>query len=77
MPVLLAATGGSDRHALIIDHQLRPLFGFFQALSLPIGVYAAEADFTDYRITSPQLLERIERAVEAAVLSLQPNASAA
>lgn len=81
VPVLLAATGGSERHALIIDHQLRPLFGFFQALSLPIGVYAAEADFTDYRITSPQLLERIERAVESAVLSLhptvQPNASAA
>ena len=24
-PVLLAATGGSDRHALIIDHQFRPL----------------------------------------------------
>ncbi len=81
VPVLLAATGGSDRHALIIDHQLRPLFGFFQALSLPIGVYAAEADFTDYQITSPQLLERIERAVESAVLSLnstvQADASAA
>ena len=24
VPVLLAATGGSDRHALVIDHQLRP-----------------------------------------------------
>ena len=34
VPVLLAATGGSDRHALIIDHQLRPLFGFFQACLL-------------------------------------------
>lgn len=73
VPVLLAATGGSDRHALIIDHQLRPLFGFFQALSLPIGVYAAEADFAHYQIASPQLLERIERAVEAAVLSLNPD----
>lgn len=73
VPVLLAATGGSDRHALIIDHQLRPLFGFFQALSLPIGVYAGEADFVDYQIASPLLLERIERAVEAAVLSLNPD----
>lgn len=27
-PVLLAATGGSERHALVIDHQLRPLFSF-------------------------------------------------
>ena len=46
-PVLLAATGGSERHALIIEHQLRPLFGFFQALALPVGVYAHDSDFTD------------------------------
>ncbi len=36
MPVLLAATGGSERHNLMIDHQLRPLFSFFQAATLPI-----------------------------------------
>ena len=74
VPVLLAATGGSDRHALIIDHQLRPLFGFFQALSLPVGVYASEADFTHYQVSSTQVLERIERAVESALLSLAPDA---
>ncbi|SDF67123.1 FMN reductase [Pseudomonas thivervalensis] len=74
VPVLLAATGGSDRHALIIDHQLRPLFGFFQALSLPVGVYASETDFSQYRISSAQVLERIERAVESALLSLVPSA---
>jgi len=62
-PVLLAATGGSDRHALIIEHQLRPLFGFFQALTLPIGVYASDADFTDYRVSNPALDERIETAL--------------
>lgn len=28
-PVLLAATGGTERHALVLDHQLRPLFSFF------------------------------------------------
>ncbi|QAY72230.1 FMN reductase [Agromyces protaetiae] len=62
-PVLLAATGGSDRHALIIEHQFRPLFSFFQALTLPIGVYASDGDFTDYRISSTSLLERIEQSV--------------
>jgi MsuE subfamily FMN reductase len=36
-PTLLAATGGSERHALIIEHQFRPLFAFFQALTLPVG----------------------------------------
>ncbi len=65
-PVLLAATGGSDRHALVLDHQLRPLFSFFQALTLPIGVYAAEADFHDYRIGSEALRARIRLAAERA-----------
>ena len=63
-PVLLAATGGGDRHALVIEHQLRPLFGFFEAATLPTGVYAAERDFTDGEPTATALLERIARAVE-------------
>ncbi len=65
-PVLLAATGGSERHALVLDHQLRPLFSFFQAVTLPIGVYATEADFADYQITSEQLKARIRLAAERA-----------
>lgn len=59
VPVLLAATGGSDRHALVIDHQLRPLFSFFQTRTLPIGVYASEADFNGYAISNPALEERV------------------
>ncbi|CAN5281741.1 FMN reductase [soil metagenome] len=66
-PVLLAATGGSERHALIIEHQLRPLFGFFQSLALPVGVYAHDSDFTDYKISNEQLTERIEKAIERAL----------
>ncbi|WP_085683662.1 MULTISPECIES: FMN reductase [unclassified Pseudomonas] len=65
-PVLLAATGGSERHALVLDHQLRPLFSFFQAVTLPIGVYATEADFADYQITSEPLKARIRLAAERA-----------
>jgi len=66
-PVLLAATGGSERHALIIEHQLRPLFGFFQALALPVGVYAHDSDFTDYAISNEQLSDRIEKAIARAL----------
>jgi FMN reductase len=62
-PVLLAATGGSERHSLIIEHQLRPLFGFFQALTLPVGIYAHDSDFTDYQISAPLLEERIGKAI--------------
>ena len=68
--MLLAATGGGDRHALVIEHQLRPLFGFFEAATLPTGVYAAERDFTDGEPTAPALLERIERAVDQLALHI-------
>ena len=74
-PVLLAATGGSDRHALAIEHQLRPLFGFFQALTLPIGVYANDSDFTDHRITNPELNQRIELAVARAAPLIRLSAA--
>lgn len=60
VPVLLAASGGSDRHALVLEHQLRPLFSFFQAQTLPIGVYATDRDFTlEYTVKSEQLSDRI------------------
>lgn len=67
VPVLLAATGGSDRHALVIEHQLRPLFSFFQALTLPIGVYGTDSDFTAYRISNEALQARIELAINRAL----------
>ena len=66
-PVLLAATGGSERHALMIDHQLRPLFSFFQARTLPLGVYATDKDFTDYRLQDEALLQRAALAVQRAL----------
>ena len=66
-PVLLAATGGSERHALMIDHQLRPLFSFFQARTLPLGVYATDQDFLDYRLHNEALIQRATLAVQRAL----------
>jgi FMN reductase len=66
-PVLLAATGGSDRHALILEHQFRPLFSFFQALTLPLGVYAKSSEFTDYRVSDDALRDRINQAIRRAL----------
>jgi FMN reductase len=77
IPVLLAATGGSDRHALVIEHQLRPLFSFFQARTLPIGVYASERDFSGYEITSTALRDRIALSAERAVPWLREGRSMA
>lgn len=75
VPVLLAATGGSDRHALVIDHQLRPLFSFFQARTLPLGVYASEQDFSGHEITSQALRERIALAVARALPLLSASSA--
>lgn len=72
VPVLLSATGGSDRHALVIDHQLRPLFSFFQSHTLPIGVYASEKEFDGYEVRHEALRARIALAVERSLPFLQP-----
>lgn len=44
-PVLIAATGGSARHSLVLDHALRPLFAYLRAVVVPTGVYAASEDW--------------------------------
>lgn len=62
-PVLVAATGGGEKHALVIEHQLRPLFGFFEAQVLATGLYASDRDFQDGKLTGPAALERLERAI--------------
>ena len=64
-PVLLAATGGTARHALVIDDQMRPLFAYMRALTLPTSVYAAPEDWG-----TSELGTRIDRAAtELAVLA--------
>ncbi|MFL5993352.1 MAG: FMN reductase [Streptomyces sp.] len=44
-PVLVAATGGSARHSLVLEHALRPLFAYLKAVVVPTGVYAASEDW--------------------------------
>jgi FMN reductase len=61
VPVLAAATGGSPRHSLVLDHALRPLFAYLGALVVPTGVFAATEDFgSDEAATS--LASRVQRA---------------
>ncbi|MDF3141948.1 MULTISPECIES: FMN reductase [unclassified Streptomyces] len=45
MPVLIAATGGTARHSLVLEHALRPLFAYLRAVVVPTGVYAASEDW--------------------------------
>ncbi|MGW4435824.1 CE1759 family FMN reductase [Streptomyces sp. NPDC004596] len=56
-PVLIAATGGTGRHSLVLEHALRPLFAYLRAVVVPTGVYAASEDWG-----AEGLAERVERA---------------
>jgi FMN reductase len=44
-PVLMAATAGTARHSLVLEHALRPLFAHLRAVVVPTGVFAATDDF--------------------------------
>jgi len=62
LPVVLTATGGGDRHALMVEHQMRPLFGFFSAHTIATSIYASDRDFVEGRVQSDALLARIDAA---------------
>jgi FMN reductase len=65
-PVLLAATAGTARHALVVDDQLRPLFAYLRALPVPTSLFAAPEDWAD-----SALEQRIDRAAFELVLLMQ------
>jgi FMN reductase len=59
-PVIVAATAGTARHSLVLDHALRPLFSYLHAVVVPTGVFAATEDFGTE--AGSDLHKRIERA---------------
>lgn len=65
-PVVLAGTGGSSRHSLVIDDQLRGMFAYLRTLTAPTAVYAAPEDWQEGGLGS-----RIERAATELVLLMQ------
>jgi FMN reductase len=63
MPVLLGATGGSERHSLALDYALRPLFTYLHAVTVPTAVFAASSDWgAGEDAAAGSLPQRIERA---------------
>jgi FMN reductase len=76
-PVVLTATGGGPRHALIVEHALRPLFGFFEALTVPTAVYASDADFTEGQLTEAGVLARVSTAAQQLAYLIGADASKA
>jgi len=72
-PVVVGATGGGHRHALIVEHQLRPLFGFFSALVVPTAVYASDHEFVDNQVAEKTVVERVELAASQLALLLEAH----
>ncbi|MFF5143817.1 FMN reductase [Streptomyces sp. NPDC013157] len=65
-PVLIAATGGTARHSLVLEHALRPMFAYLRAVVVPTGVYAASEDWG-----AEGLEGRVERAAEELAALMQ------
>ena len=65
-PVVLAATAGTARHALVADDQMRPLFAFLRTMATPTSVFAAPEDWSD-----PALAKRADRAALELVLLME------
>ena len=69
---VLTATGGSDRHALVLEHQLRPLASFFELNTVPFGIFAKDTDFVDYQLRNEQTRNRLLEVVQQ-TLRLLPS----
>ena len=65
-PVVLAATAGTARHALVADEAMRPLFAYLRTLTAPTSLFAAPEDWGD-----PALATRIDRAALELVLLME------
>ncbi len=65
-PVVLAATAGTARHALVADDQMRSLFAYLRTLTVPTSLFAAPEDWSD-----PALNKRIDRAALELVLLME------
>lgn len=60
-PTLIAATGGSARHSLVLDYALRPLMSYLRARTTATAVFAATEDFGSDSAGS-SLAGRVDRA---------------
>ncbi|MFE5957545.1 FMN reductase [Streptomyces rubiginosohelvolus] len=71
-PVVIAATGGTARHSLVLEHALRPLFAYLRAVTVPTSVYAASEDWgssgDEYTEGLPSRIRRAGGELASAVL---------
>src|SRR5919205_208107 len=61
---LLGATGGTDRHQMVLDHAMRPLFSYLRTRTTSTAVFAGPQDWGNTDDGGTPLSLRIERAAE-------------
>lgn len=71
VPVGLIALGGGEKHALVVEHQLRPLFGFFSARTLPTGVFVTDRFVGETGVSDPATAARLDQLIAEAVDALR------
>ena len=71
LPTVVAATGGSPRHSLVLDTALRPLLSYLKALVLPLGIYAASEDWGHHDLQ--RRIDRVGASLAAVVLAGSPG----
>jgi len=77
-PVLIAATGGTARHSLALEHAMRPLFAYLNAAVVATAVYAATEDWgRSGAAAEDSLVERIDRAALELSVAMSVRGSAA
>jgi FMN reductase len=77
-PVLIAATGGTARHSLALEHAMRPLFAYLNAAVVATAVYAATEDWGRSGVAADDsLVERIDRAALELSVAMSVRGSAA
>ncbi len=70
-PVGLIATGGSDRHALVVEYQLRPLFSFFGAKTLATAVFIPDKSIHGGWVEEGACSARLDQLIAEAVHELK------
>lgn len=71
---ILAATGGSDKHALVIEQHLRPLASFFELHTVPVGIFVRDVDTTAEGLAQASISGRISQAIRQAHVLLSGHA---
>lgn len=60
--VLLGATGGTDRHQMVLEYAMRPLFSYLRTRVAPTAVFAGPQDWGNTDDGGTPLSARIDRA---------------